>query len=105
MIGINNKNLINISGKVLFIICLIGSITSLGQRPINSDTIIRKSVIVNEGFELKFQECPGAGYSWSLSVPFDTTILSIRQLSSELMEGNYQIVRNDLQFDLSLIHI
>ncbi len=46
---------------------------------------------MNEGFELKFQECPGAGYGWSLSTKYDTTILSVRPISSELMKGNYQV--------------
>jgi predicted secreted protein len=46
---------------------------------------------VNEGFELKFVECPGAGYGWSLATPYDSTILSVRQISTELMEGNYPV--------------
>ncbi|MEI7501269.1 MAG: protease inhibitor I42 family protein [Bacteroidota bacterium] len=91
MKGINNKRFRKISGAILFILWLIVSITSLGQRPINSDTTIRKNIIVNEGFELKFLDCPGAGYVWSLSTPYDSTILSIRQISAELMEGNYQV--------------
>ena len=91
MKGINHLRFQNISGTILFILCFMVSITSLGQRPINSDTLIRKNIIVNEGFELKFLECPGAGYGWSLSTSYDTTILSIRQKSSELMEGNYQV--------------
>jgi len=91
MEGINNKRSQNISVAILFILCLIESLTSFGQRPINSDTIVKKNIIVNEGFELKFIECPGAGYGWNLSTSYDTTILSIRQISSELMEGNYQV--------------
>ena len=88
---LDNKRFQYISAAILLILCLIESITSLGQRPINSDTIIKKSIIVNEGFEIKFLECPGAGYGWNLSTPYDTTVLSIRQISSELMEGNYRI--------------
>lgn len=87
----NNKRFQYISVTILLILCLIDSITSLGQQPINSDTIIKKSIIVNEGFEIKFLDCPGAGYGWYLSTSYDTTVLSIRQTSSELMEGNYRI--------------
>ncbi len=86
-----NTRFQNIHGAILFILCFIGSIATLGQRAINSDTIIRRNIKVNEGFELKFQECPGAGYGWSLSTPCDTTILSVRQKSTELMDGNYQV--------------
>lgn len=90
MKGINIKCFQIVTGVILFFLCIVENITSVGQRPINSDTIIRKNIIVNEGFELRFLECPGAGYGWSLSTSYDTTILSIRQISMELMEGNYQ---------------
>jgi predicted secreted protein len=63
----------------------------MGQKPISSDTIIRKNLSVNQGFELKFVDCPGAGYGWSLSAPYDSTVLSVRQKSSELMKGNHPV--------------
>jgi predicted secreted protein len=88
---INNKHFQKLSGAILLILCFIESITSFGQRPIESDTIIRKNIMVNESFELTFLECPGAGYSWSLSTIYDSTTLSIRQISTNLMEGNYQV--------------
>ena len=91
MKGINKMRFQNISGAILFILFLIENLIIFGQRPISSDTIIRKNIFLNEGFELKFIECPGAGYSWNLSTSYDSTILSIRQISSELMEGNYQV--------------
>ena len=91
MKGKNNKCFQEISVIIQVILCLIGSIHSFGQRPINSDTVIRKNILVNEGFKLKFVECPGAGYGWSLATQYDSTILSIRQISTELMEGNYPV--------------
>jgi predicted secreted protein len=91
MKGISNKHFQKSFGLFFFILCLIESVTSLGQQPISSDTIIRKKINVNEGFELKFLECPGAGYGWILSTPYDSTILSIRQISTELMAGNHPV--------------
>jgi len=61
------------------------------QRYIDSDTLITKSIRVGKSFELKFDHCPGAGYSWQLQPGYDTTAVAIQFVSSEVKEGNHPV--------------
>jgi len=70
----------------LFLLILITNIT-FGQNPIDSDISITKSINVNETFELKFVEWPGCGYCWGITYNQDSSFVSIKLKSSELMSG------------------
>jgi predicted secreted protein len=59
----------------------------MSQNAIQSDTIIKKSIQVNESFELLFLESPGAGYCWSLEKSDSSNIL-IRFLRKDLLKGD-----------------
>lgn len=67
---------------LLLIICFCDA-----QEVIRSDTSILKTIGVNESFELRFEDLPGAGYMWRLSENSDTTWVKIELVKKELMEG------------------
>lgn len=70
-------------------ICLF-SVVAMSQNAIQSDTIIKKAIQVNESFELLFLESPGAGYCWSLEKSDSSNIL-IRFLRKDLLKGDLPI--------------
>lgn len=57
------------------------------QNLIDSDISITKNIKVNENFELKFVEWPGCGYGWGITHNQDSSFVSVKLKSSELMSG------------------
>jgi predicted secreted protein len=66
---------------------LLGSMV-MGQRHIHSDTIITRTIKLNESFQLQFVHLPGAGYGWDLMKKCDSTFISIQLISDEVLAGN-----------------
>jgi predicted secreted protein len=71
----------------IFSLLLISTL-AVAQHPVRSDTTIRKTIKVNGSFELQFVHCPGAGYTWDLMKKCDSSAVSIRLLTNEVMSGN-----------------
>ncbi|MCX6245251.1 MAG: protease inhibitor I42 family protein [Bacteroidetes bacterium] len=75
---------------ILSIICLsLISILSLSQNIIHFDTLISKTINVNESFDLKFLDWPSTGYTWYLPVKCDSTKVKIQLSKKELMAGDF----------------
>jgi predicted secreted protein len=70
---------------------LLISLFSLCQNIIHSDTSITKTIKVNDTFDLQFVDWPSPGLGWKLYSEYDSTIISIKEVSSKLMEGNFLI--------------
>jgi len=60
---------------------------TFGQNFIDSNISITKNIKVNEIFELKFVEWPGCGYCWGITHNQDSSFVSIKLKSSEVMSG------------------
>jgi len=65
--------------------------TSWGQNIIRSDTAITKTIKVNDTIELQFLDWPSPGIGWKLYSDYDTSLISIKEKSLKLMEGNFPI--------------
>jgi predicted secreted protein len=63
------------------------SILAFSQNIIHHDTVINKTINLNETFELKFLDWPGTGYTWYLPVKCDSTKVNIRLLKQKVMVG------------------
>jgi predicted secreted protein len=74
--------------KIIIIFLLLHGI-SIGQQPIKSDTIINRVINLYDKFDLEFVDWPSPGYGWKLYSEYDSTILSISQVSTILIEGNF----------------
>ena len=75
--------------SALFLALFIRCNQASSQQYIDSDTLIRKTVRMGKSFELRFDHCPGAGYTWQLQPGYDTTAIAITFISSEVREGNH----------------
>lgn len=73
--------------SILYVSFLLYGLFSFGQNVIKSDTVISKTVRVNESFELQFLDWPGTGSGWNLTERSDTTNVSVRLLKQVLAEG------------------
>ena len=73
----------------LIILFSLINLLTFSQNIIHSDTVIRKTINVNETFELKFLDWPGTGYSWYMPVKCDSTKVSIQLSKEEVMAGNF----------------
>jgi hypothetical protein len=62
---------------------------TFSQDIIYSDTVIRKTINVNESFELNFLDSPGSGYIWYLPIKCDSTIVNVRLTKTEVMPGDF----------------
>ena len=71
---------------VVAILFLLLSVFTMAQ--IQSDTTLRKTIKLNESFELQFVHLPGAGYSWDLMKKCDSTVIFIQSVKNEVMAGN-----------------
>ncbi|MGA3012563.1 MAG: protease inhibitor I42 family protein [Bacteroidales bacterium] len=60
----------------------------MGQKYISSDTVITQKIKSGTSFELKFVNLPGAGYIWQADSVYDKSIITIKDVSSVVMEGN-----------------
>jgi hypothetical protein len=69
---------------------LFMGLISGGQNIIEFDTDITRTIKVNDTIDLQFLDWPSPGIRWQLYSAYDTTILSIINKSSRLMEGNFQ---------------
>lgn len=70
-----------------FCFLMIG-MSAYSQGIIRSDTAISKVIRVGESFDLQFEQLPGAGYIWELSIGCDSGEVSISQVNNQLIEGN-----------------
>jgi predicted secreted protein len=62
---------------------------ALCQNIIQSDTSINKTIGIADTFDLQFIHWPSPGFGWKLYSEYDTTVISIKKISSKLMEGNF----------------
>ena len=65
------------------------SILTLSQNIIHLDTVINKTINLNESFELKFLDWPSTGCNWYLPVKCDSTKVIIQLSKKEVMAGNF----------------
>jgi hypothetical protein len=70
---------------------LFMGLISRGQNIIEFDTDITRTIKVNDTIDLQFLDWPSPGIRWQLYSAYDTTIISIINKSSRLMEGNFQV--------------
>jgi len=62
---------------------------TFSQNIIHSDTVISKTINVNESFELNFLDSPGSGYIWYLPIKCDSTKFNVRLTKTEVMPGDF----------------
>ncbi len=72
---------------ILGLSLLLVNLVTISQTIIRSDTVIKKTVRVNESFELQFLDSPGSGYCWYLE-KCDSLNIVISLLRSDLLEGD-----------------
>jgi predicted secreted protein len=75
----------------IIVLLLITVISALGQNFIDSDSVIYKKLEINESFDLQFVDRPSPGMLWSINTKYDSTMITIKEISSKLMEGDFPI--------------
>jgi predicted secreted protein len=75
----------------VIILLLIAGTYGKGQNFIDSDTVIYKKMKIRESFNLQFLDYPSPGMLWSINPKYDSTVITIKDLSSKLIEGDFPI--------------
>jgi predicted secreted protein len=62
-------------------------LTLKAQTLINSDTIITKTIQINESFNLIFESWPSSGLNWNILDKYDSTFVKAIHVKAKLIEG------------------